>query len=98
MQKREISVNIPQSLDPVFSNRIQVAFKDDEFSFIFLHEIAGTNQARAKAIVSITPRHAKNFADVLTKSVKDYEAKFGEIPRVSPDKPDEENVTIRGYV
>jgi hypothetical protein len=100
MQKREIAINLPQTLDPVYSNRIQVAYKDDEFSFVFLHEIAGTNQARAKAIVSITPRHAKNFAAVLTKSVLDYEAKFGEISMPVPSKADEEgsNVTIQGYV
>jgi hypothetical protein len=97
MTKREISVNLPPTLDPVYSNRIQVAFKDDEFSFIFLHEIAGTNQARAKSIVSITPRHAKNFAQVLSKTVKDYEAKFGEIKMVGDNKDAEQNITIRGY-
>jgi hypothetical protein len=99
MTKREISVNLPKDLDPVYSNRIQVAYKDDEFSFVFLHEIAGTNQARAKAIVSISPKHAKNFAEVLMKSVKDYEGKYGEIKGAGQAKADEEhNVTIRGYV
>ncbi|KQC03625.1 MAG: hypothetical protein APR53_04885 [Methanoculleus sp. SDB] len=98
MTKREISVNLPQNLDPVYSNRIQVAYKDDEFSFIFMHEMAGTNQARAKAVVSISPKHAKNFAEILTKSVRDYEAKFGEIKAPSAEKTDDENVTIRGYV
>ncbi len=97
MKKREIAVNLPQGLDPVYSNRIQVAFKDDEFSFIFLHEIAGTNQARAKAIVSISPKHAKNFAAVLSKTVQDYEAKFGEIAAPLQDKSVDENVTIQGY-
>lgn len=98
MQKREINVNLPQDLDPVYSNRIQVAFKDDEFSFLFLHEIAGTTQARAKAIVSISPKHAKNFAEVLVKSVHDYEAKFGEIKPAVPSQPNESDVTIRGYI
>ena len=97
MANREISVNIPGDLDPVYSNRIQIAYKEDEFTFLFLHEIPGTNQARAKAIVSISPRHAKNLVAVLAKSVADYEQKFGKIdtPEAAPQQ--ESNVTIRGY-
>jgi len=97
MTKREIAVNIPTDLDPVYANRIQVAYKDDEFTFVFLHELPGTNQARAKAIVSISPKHAKNFAQVLQKSVQDFEAKFSEIKTESPEKQEDPNVTIRGY-
>jgi len=98
MEKRDIAVNLPQDLDPVYANRIQVAYKDDEFTFVFLHEIPGTNHARAKAIVSISPKHAKNFSEVLSKTVLDYEAKFGEIKRVADSKSDADTgVTIRGY-
>ncbi len=97
MKKREISVNVPGDLDPVYSNRIQVAYKDDEFTFMFLHEIPGTNQARAKAIVSISPKHAKNFSMVLAKSVADYEAKFGEVKAEAAEKGADQEVTIRGY-
>jgi hypothetical protein len=93
---REIQVTIPQDLDPVYSNRIQIAYKEDEFTFMFLHEIPGVNQARAKAIVSISPRHAKNLLEVLSNSVRDYENKFGKID--SPgEKGPVENVTMRGY-
>jgi hypothetical protein len=98
MDKREIKVNLPSDLDPVYSNRIQVAYKDDEFTFVFLHEIPGTNQARAKSIVSISPKHAKNFSQVLVKTIADFEGKFGEIS-TSADSKDEGpgNVTIHGY-
>lgn len=98
MEKHEIKVNLPPELDPVYSNRIQVAYKDDEFTFVFLHEIPGTNQARAKSIVSITPKHAKNFSQVLAKTILDYEAKFGELSSSSDTKDGSaDNVTIRGY-
>ena len=97
MKKREISVNVPGDLDPVYSNRIQVAYKDDEFTFMFLHEIPGTNQARAKAIVSISPKHAKNFSMVLAKSVADFEAKFGEVKAEAAEKDETSEVTIQGY-
>ena len=97
MSNQEISVNIPPTLDPVYSNMIQIAYKDDEFTFLFLHQLPQVNQARAKAIVSITPNHAKNLLGVLTKTVADYESKFGTI---SPpkDQQGKDNVTsLSGY-
>ena len=96
MTAQEISVNIPPTLDPVYSNMIQIAYKDDEFTFMFLHQLPQVNQARAKAIVSITPSHAKNLLGVLTKTVADYEAKFGTI--TSKEHAGKENVTaLSGY-
>jgi hypothetical protein len=97
MSQHEIAVNIPQTLDPVYSNMIQIAYKDDEFTFVFLHQIPGVNQARAKAIVSITPQHAKNLLVVFSKTFADYEAKFGKI-ETPTEKPQSESVTtMRGY-
>ena len=97
MSAQEISVNIPPTLDPVYSNMIQIAYKEDEFTFLFLHQLPQVNQARAKAIVSITPNHAKNLLAVLTKTVADFESKFGTI-NSPPDKQTVENVTtLRGY-
>jgi hypothetical protein len=97
MSAQEISVNIPPTLDPVYSNMIQIAYKEDEFTFLFLHQLPQVNQARAKAIVSITPNHAKNLLAVLSKTVADYEAKFGAIKN-STDKQAIDNVTtLRGY-
>ncbi|HON82306.1 MAG TPA: DUF3467 domain-containing protein [Methanoregulaceae archaeon] len=92
----EISVNIPSTLDPVYSNMIQIAYKNDEFTFVFLHQIPGVSQARAKAIVSITPQHAKNLLAVFTKTFADYEAKFGQIETPS-GKQQDSVTTIRGY-
>ena len=41
MTGQEISVNIPPTLSTVYSNMIQIAYKDDEFTFMFLHQPAG---------------------------------------------------------
>jgi Protein of unknown function (DUF3467) len=96
MTNQEISVNIPQTLDPVYSNMIQIAYKEDEFTFLFLHQLPQVNQARAKAIVSITPTHAKNLLAVLTKTMSDYESKFGQVS--PPKEQGKENVTtLSGY-
>ncbi len=97
MTAQEISVNIPQTLDPVYSNMIQVAYKEDEFTFMFLHQIPSVNQARAKAIVSITPSHAKRLLEVLKSSVADYETKFGTISPSKESAPVENVSTLRGY-
>ena len=99
MAAQEIAVNIPQGLDPVYSNMIQIAYKDDEFTFVFLHQIPSINQARAKAIVSITPAHAKNLLAVLTKTVNDYEGKFGKInaPAEKQGEGSGSVTTLRGY-
>jgi hypothetical protein len=97
MTNQEISVNIPQALDPVYSNMIQVAYKEDEFTFLFLHQIPQVNQARAKAIVSITPTHAKNLLAVLAKTMQDYESKFGTVAAPKDGQNKENVTTLSGY-
>ncbi|MCP1714995.1 hypothetical protein J2T58_000843 [Methanocalculus alkaliphilus] len=96
MTQKEITVNVPGSLDPVYSNMIQIAFRDDEFTLMFLHQIPNINQAKAKAIVTISPKHAKKLLLVLDQSVKEFESKFGTIEQPTEQKANE-SVTMRGY-
>ena len=74
MSGNEINVQVPPTLDPVYSNMIQIAFKDDEFSMMFIHQLPGVNQAKAKALVAISPQHAKNFLQRLRKASKTMKA------------------------
>lgn len=97
MSNQEIQVQMPPDLDPVYSNMIQIAFKDDEFTFLFLHQIPGTNQARAKAIVSISPRHAKSLLAVLGRSVEEFEEKFGTLEPPGERKAEGVSTTLSGY-
>ncbi|OPX70264.1 MAG: hypothetical protein A4E38_01492 [Methanoregulaceae archaeon PtaB.Bin108] len=97
MTSHEIAVNIPNTLDPVYSNMIQIAYKEDEFTFVFLHQIPGVNQARAKAIVSITPQHAKTLLSVFSKTMADYESKFGKVEPAQNKQQGDSVTTIRGY-
>jgi hypothetical protein len=95
MAANEIQVTIPPTIEPVYSNMIQIAYKEDEFTFIFLHQIPGINQARGKAVVSISPNHAKNLLTVLQRTVAEYEQKFRTLENAQ-DKP--QNVTaMPGY-
>ena len=95
MGNNEIQVTMPQTVEPVYSNMIQIAYKEDEFTFIFLHQIPGINQARGKAIVTLSPSHAKNLLTVLEKTVQEYENKFRSL---EPPSQNDQNVTsMRGY-
>ncbi|WP_319537896.1 DUF3467 domain-containing protein [uncultured Methanospirillum sp.] len=95
MTSNEIQVTIPPNLEPVYSNMIQIAYKEDEFTFMFLHQIPGINQARGKAVVSISPTHAKNLLQVLQRTVGEYEQKFRPL-EASQEKA--QNVTsMTGY-
>ena len=94
MTNKEIQVTIPQTVEPVYSNMIQIAYKEDEFTFMFLHQIPGINQARGKAIVTLSPTHAKSLLTVLEKTVREYEEKFRSLDTAQPT---DNNVTMRGY-
>jgi hypothetical protein len=94
MTNKEIQVTIPQTVEPVYSNMIQIAYKEDEFTFMFLHQIPGINQARGKAIVTLSPTHAKSLLTVLEKTVREYEEKFRSLDTAQPN---DSNVTMRGY-
>ncbi|OKY77295.1 MAG: Hypothetical protein, DUF3467 family [Candidatus Methanohalarchaeum thermophilum] len=82
---KELNVNIPEETQPTYANLVQISHKDDEFTLNFLHRIPNTNQANAKAIVSITPQHAKRLKRALEQNIQKYESKFGKI-----DLPEEE--------
>lgn len=81
-----LSVKIPENLEPVYSNLIRIGHKDDEFTLTFLHRIPESNMALGRAIVTITPQHAKRLLRALDANVKRYEATFGEIKL--PEEPE----------
>lgn len=74
---------------PVFSNSANIAHKDDEFTFTFMHlfPVPGQPpQGAVKAIVSLTPQHAKRFLNALKDNIRKYEQTFGEIKLVEKGK------------
>ncbi|MDY6965592.1 MAG: DUF3467 domain-containing protein [Halobacteriota archaeon] len=84
--KTEINVEIPGNLQPVYSNSIQINHKDDEFTLSFVQMIPMTNKGHMKAVVAITPKHAKRLLRALQDNIKKYEGRFGEI-----ELPEEKN-------
>ncbi|TRZ68778.1 MAG: DUF3467 domain-containing protein [Methanothrix sp.] len=70
---------MPDTLEPVYSNMIRISHKDDEFTLTFLHRMPETNLAMGRAMVTITPQHAKRLLRALTANLQKYESTFGEI-------------------
>lgn len=92
--KKELNIQIPEDLEPTYSNMIQIGHSDDEFSLRFIQRVQGTKMAKAKAIVSISPKHAKRLKKALEENIKKYEEKFGEINL--PEEEKNENVDYVG--
>jgi len=76
---QQLSVKMPDTLEPVYSNMIRISHKDDEFTLTFLHRMPETNLAMGRAMVTITPQHAKRLLRALTANLQKYESTFGEI-------------------
>jgi len=87
----DVQIKMPDDLEPVFSNLANINHKDDEFTITFRHifPISGrkpTARGNAKAVVTMTPQHAKRFLNTLSDNIQKYEQKFGEIKLVEKKK------------
>lgn len=91
----QLSVKIPEGLEPVYANLISIRHSDDEFTLTFLHKIPETNMALGRAIVAITPQHAKRLLKALSANIQRYESVYGEInlPE-SPVTKEDTNVEV----
>ncbi len=85
-QMQQVNLRIKDG-DQFYSNEINVNFGPVEFSVDFkcithVQDIAGHNAMMLRHNnVILTPFHAKSFLDVLNRSVKEYEDKFGAIKK-----------------
>lgn len=93
---QQLGVRIPDSLEPVYANLIKISHADDEVTLTFLHKIPETNLAQGRAIVTITPRHAKRLLRALSTNLKRYEATYGEIklPEDGSGREEKSNVEV----
>ncbi len=92
-KEKKLNIKISKDLDPVYANMVQIAHSDDEFSLRFIQRIQGTGMAKAKSIVSISPKQAKRLLKALKRNIEKYENKFGNV-----DLPEEEKNKDVNYV
>lgn len=75
---KEIKVRVPEDLEPVYANQAIINHKDDEFTFSFMH-VLPQGRGTMKAVVALTPQHAKRFLNALSDNIQKYEASYGKI-------------------
>jgi len=67
----------------VNTTRISSAFFDIQMHFGETIQTSNLEEiTRARVIVVMTPEHAKALADLLTKTLDDYEVQFGKLRRL----------------
>lgn len=75
-----VSLNVPASLEPVYSNFALITHSPSEFVLDFAQVMPQVPHARVVARVVTTPVHAKLILRALAENVGRYEAQFGVIP------------------
>jgi hypothetical protein len=86
-EQEPLDVKMEQATDApilyVNTTRIGVSFFDIQMHFGETIQTSRSEElTRARVVVVMTPEHAKAFADLLTKSLSDYEAQFGQLRRL----------------
>ena len=93
--KKELSIRVKEG-DQFYSNETAIHVNPSEIVFDFkcinqVQDIAEMNALVLKHnIVIMTPQHAKSFAAILDKVIKDYEDKFGAIEKTKHQKKADE--------
>jgi Protein of unknown function (DUF3467) len=62
-----------------YANYLQVGYNGVEIILEFGQHFAGDGSVQLHSSILATPFYAKRFAEVLAKSLSDYEARFGPI-------------------
>jgi len=93
--KKELSVRVKEG-DQFYSNETAIHVNPSEIVFDFkcinqVQDIADMNAIILKHnVVIMTPQHAKSFAAILERVIKDYENKFGIIEKTKHQKKADE--------
>jgi hypothetical protein len=76
---RQLRLDIPNTLNPTYSNAVVIANTPSEIIFDFIQIMPSDPRARVQSRVIMTPANAKLFLHALQTNLSKYEDKFGEI-------------------
>jgi len=76
---QQITIDLPEDLQPVFANLARIAHAPAEFVLDFARFLPGDGKARVTARVVMTPMGVKMFARALAENITRFENIFGEI-------------------
>lgn len=78
--KQQINIELDEStVDGVYSNLAIINHSASEFVLDYVSLMPGTNKARVKSRVILTPQHAKRLLKALADNVQRFENTYGEI-------------------
>jgi hypothetical protein len=69
--------------DPLYSNFLKVGFNAFEFLLGFGNYRSADEEPRKVRSIVTSPAFAKAFSNTLSKSIEDYEVRYGKIPDVA---------------
>jgi hypothetical protein len=76
---RQIPLELPANLEPVYSNLALIAHSPAEIVIDFARMLPGMPKARVAARVLLTPLCAKALMHALSDNIAKYESQYGEI-------------------
>jgi hypothetical protein len=77
----------PETAQGSYVNMAMVNHTETEFTLDFIYIQPQAPKAKVRARVISSPKHAKRLLLALTDSVRQYEAKFGQIDVTGPTPP-----------
>jgi hypothetical protein len=83
--QRQLRLEIPASLNAIYSNGVVISQTNTEIVMDFLQIMPNDPRARVQTRVVMTPASAKSFLKALEQNLSRYEEKHGEI--VLPPQP-----------
>jgi hypothetical protein len=86
-QRKQIKLNLPKDLTPVYANVAMISHAPAEMVIEFAQVLPRMPHGTIQARVIMTPMHAKMLQMALTRNLANYEQKFGEIRLPQPGSP-----------
>ena len=83
-QRKQIKLNMPKDLKPVYANVALISHAPAEMVIEFAQVLPRIPHGTIQARVIMTPMHAKMLHMALARNLANYEQKFGEIHLPQP--------------
>lgn len=84
VQRKQIKLNLPKDLQPVYANVALISHAPAEMVIEFAQVLPRIPHGTIQARVIMTPMHAKMLHMALARNLANYEQKFGEIRLPQP--------------
>lgn len=72
MERKQISISIPQETKPTFSNATQVTVSDDSVVIQFAYVRPDTTNGQLISEIVLSPKHAIDFSKALDSTIKKH--------------------------